>query len=131
MLMNISGMLIGAGAFIIICILHPVIVLGEYHFGKRIWPIFLVFGIAFLVLSLFIQDDILTGLIGVLGFSLLWGITELFEQEERVKRGWYPSKPITEYDEEKYEESVFSPNKRYTCNEKQFERKRYINKNLD
>lgn len=91
--MNFDGILIGIGAFLIIGILHPVVIKAEYYIGKKIWPIFLVAGISFLVLSLFIENIIITALTGVLGFSLLWGIRELIEQEERVKRGWHPKNP--------------------------------------
>lgn len=91
--MNFDGILIGIGAFLIIGILHPVVIKAEYYIGKKIWPIFLVTGISFLVLSLFIENIIITALTGVLGFSLLWSIRELIEQEERVKRGWHPKNP--------------------------------------
>ncbi|NYB25921.1 MAG: DUF4491 family protein [Methanobacteriaceae archaeon] len=88
--MNFEGIIIGIGAFLIIGILHPVVIKAEYYIGKRIWPVFLIGGFFFIVLSLFIESVIITALIGVLGFSLLWGIHELFKQEERVKKGWYP-----------------------------------------
>ncbi|WP_423893355.1 DUF4491 family protein, partial [Filifactor alocis] len=28
-----------------------------------------------------------------LGFCLFWSIKELFEQEKRVQKGWYPKNP--------------------------------------
>lgn len=28
--------------------------------------------------------------LGVLGCTFLWSIQELYEQEERVKKGWFP-----------------------------------------
>lgn len=91
--MKIEGVLIGAGAFLIIGLLHPVIIHGEYRFGKGIWPIFLGLGLLCAAASLFIQNVILSALTAVLGFSLLWSIHELFEQEERVRKGWFPQNP--------------------------------------
>ena len=88
-----SGILIGAGAFLIIGLLHPVVIKGEYYFGTRIWPLFLLGGLFSLVFSLFISNIIISSIIGVLGFSLLWAIHELFEQKERVAKGWFPKNP--------------------------------------
>ena len=91
--MNFEGIIIGVGAFLIIGLLHPVVIKAEYHIGKRIWPVFLVGGIFFIALSLFIGNIMISALVGVLGFSLLWSIHELFKQEERVKKGWFPQNP--------------------------------------
>ena len=38
-------------------------------------------------------DDIPAALLGVLGCSCLWSIQELFEQEKRVEKGWFPANP--------------------------------------
>ena len=91
--MNFEGIIIGIGAFLIIGLLHPVVIKAEYHIGKHVWPLFLIGGIIFVTLSLFIENIILAALIGVFGFSLLWSIHELFQQEERVKKGWFPKNP--------------------------------------
>ena len=32
-------------------------------------------------------------IVAVLGVTFLWSIKELFEQEERVKKGWFPANP--------------------------------------
>ncbi|MCD2502291.1 DUF4491 family protein [Clostridium sp. NSJ-145] len=90
--MNFDGIIIGLVSFLIIGLFHPIVIKGEYHFSKNIWPIFLVVGIVFLAISLYIDNSILTASLGVTGFSCLWSIKELFEQEERVKKGWYPKK---------------------------------------
>ena len=91
--MNIEGIIIGLVGFLIIGLLHPVVIKGEYHFGKKIWPIFLICGIISLVFSLFLENFILSALVGILGFSLLWSIHEIIEQEKRVEKGWFPKKP--------------------------------------
>ena len=91
--MNFEGIIIGIGAFLIIGLLHPVVIKAEYHVGKHVWPVFLVGGIIFVILSLFIENIIIVALVGVLGFSLLWSIHELFQQEDRVKKGWFPKNP--------------------------------------
>ena len=65
----------------------------EYYFSKKIWPLFLLVGIGTLALSLFIDNSIISALIAVFGISCLWSIKELIEQEERVKKGWFPKNP--------------------------------------
>ena len=91
--MNFQGILIGGVAFIIIGVFHPIVVRAEYRFGTRIWPAFLLVGIAFALASLFVKNTVGATILGVLGFSSLWSIREIFEQAERVRKGWFPKKP--------------------------------------
>lgn len=91
--MNYQGIIIGISSFIIIGIFHPIVIKSEYYFGKKIWPIFLTSGILLVALSLFINTTTLSAVMGVTGFSCLWSIQEIFEQEERVKKGWFPNNP--------------------------------------
>ncbi len=95
--MNIQGILIGAIAFVIIGVFHPIVVNTEYRFGTRIWPVFLLVGILTLVLSLFVDNVIGSAAFGVFGFASLWSIREIFEQAQRVERGWFPQNPKREY----------------------------------
>ena len=90
--MSFYGIIIGALSFSIIGIFHPIVIKGEYHFGKRIWPVFLICGIVFIVASAYLKHEILSAFMGVLGFSCLWSIHEIIKQEERVKKGWFPVK---------------------------------------
>lgn len=91
--MNFQGLIIGAIAFLVIGIFHPIVIKSEYYIGKKVWPIFLVVGILLIVVSIYIKDITLSAIIGIIGFSSLWSIHEIFEQEERVKKGWFPSNP--------------------------------------
>jgi len=87
------GIFIGLGAFLIIGLLHPVVIKGEYYFGNKIWPLFLVGGIACTGLSVVFENIIASSLMVVLGFSLFWSIHELMEQKRRVEKGWFPRNP--------------------------------------
>lgn len=91
--MNFQGLIIGAIAFLVIGIFHPIVIKSEYYIGKKVWPIFLVVGILLIVVSIYIKNITLSAIIGIIGFSSLWSIHEIFEQEERVKKGWFPSNP--------------------------------------
>ena len=87
------GLVIGLSTFLIIGAFHPVVIKAEYYFGKQCWPVFLVCGLLCAVGALFVPVLWVSALMSVLGFTLLWSIKELSEQEERVKRGWFPSNP--------------------------------------
>ena len=91
--MNFEGVIIGIGAFLAIGLFHVAVVKAEYHFGTKTWPVFCLIGIASIVGSLFIDNVIIAALLCIFGFSSLWSIMELFKQEERVKKGWFPAKP--------------------------------------
>jgi hypothetical protein len=44
-----------------------------------------------------VWDIFLSTLLGVFAFSSFWSIKEVFEQEERVHKGWFPKNPHREY----------------------------------
>lgn len=89
-----KGIIIGAAAFLIIGLFHPLVIKGEYYFGVRIWWAFLVAGLVFLAAALFCAESVVwSAILGVTGFSCLWSILELFEQRERVRKGWFPANP--------------------------------------
>lgn len=91
--MNWSGITVGLATFLIIGVFHPIVIKAEYHFGKRCWWAFALAGVAFAVLSLFISNIVLATITGVTAFSCFWSIHELFEQENRVRKGWFPANP--------------------------------------
>ena len=95
--MNYSGLILGVATFLLIGVFHVIVVKGEYYFSKKIWPLFLATGITSLFISLFISSPVISSLIAVFGISCLWSIRELFEQEDRVKKGWFPKNPIRRY----------------------------------
>lgn len=90
---HLLGLFIGICTFLIIGLFHPVVVKCEYYFGTRCWWWFLLLGVAGLAASVFISDVVWSSLLGVFSFSSFWTIKEIFEQEERVARGWFPANP--------------------------------------
>ena len=89
---NLLGIIIGISTFLVIGTFHPVVIKCEYHFGVGCWWWFLVLGIVAMALSIVVGNILLSAIFGVVGFSSLWTIKELFEQRERVKKGWFPKK---------------------------------------
>jgi hypothetical protein len=88
-----TGIIIGIGTFLIIGAFHPIVIKCEYHLGVRSWWLFLMAGLVALTGSLFTGDIIAQSLLGVVGFTCLWSIHEVFAQRRRVERGWFPQKP--------------------------------------
>ena len=91
--MNFNGIIVGLATFIIIGAFHPIVIKTEYHFGVKVWWIFLLFGLLFGIASLFVDNMTISTILGVCSFSSFWSILELFEQRERVRKGWFPKKP--------------------------------------
>ena len=91
--MNFSGIIVGAAVFFSIGICHPAVIKMEYHLGKRGWWIWLVTGLLFAGLSLFVRGQIISTILGGFAFSCFWGILEMHMQEKRVLRGWFPENP--------------------------------------
>ena len=94
---HLAGLFIGICTFLIIGLFHPVVVKAVYYWGTTCWWIFLVLGIAGVIASLSIDNVILSSLLGVFAFSSFWTIKEVFEQEERVQKGWFPKNPKRKY----------------------------------
>lgn len=91
--MYYQGLIIAVGTFLLIGLFHPIVIKSEYYFGVRCWWCFAIVGVACIVASLFVAQVLLSSLLGVLGCSCLWSILELFEQRERVRKGWFPRNP--------------------------------------
>ena len=93
-----TGLGIGLATFLIIGLFHPVVIKAEYYWGTKCWWIFLVLGTIGVVASLIIKSVFISALLGVFSFSSFWTIKELFEQRERVKKGWFPRNPKRTYE---------------------------------
>ena len=91
--MHFYGLIIAAVCFFMIGICHPIVIKAEYHFGKGCWPVFLVLGLILIFISIRCTNLLLSIIIGMAGGCSLWSIKELYEQEQRVARGWFPQNP--------------------------------------
>lgn len=90
---HLLGLVIGAGTFIVIGLFHPIVIKCHYYFGTGCWWWFLLLGLAALTASVLVADVLASSLLGVLAFSSFWTIGEIFEQQKRVDRGWFPANP--------------------------------------
>ena len=91
--MYLSGILIGVISFLSIGVFHPIVIKAEYYFSKSCWPVFLIAGILLMIISAMIENVVLSSALAVVGMSSWWSILELFHQEKRVQKGWFPANP--------------------------------------
>lgn len=87
--MNTFGLFIGFITLLIIGLGFVWVILGERYFSFLWWPYVILIGLVLIGISLFIQIDWLSVLIGVIGASFLWGATELKAQAVRSELGWF------------------------------------------
>ena len=91
--MNFFGLILGAFMLLVIGLLHYLVIKVEYHFSTRLWPAFLVIGLFCMIVSFFVNSNLISGILGIAGFLFFWSIYEIFKQKERVKKGWFPKNP--------------------------------------
>ena len=91
--MSFQGLLLGLVCFLCIGIFHPIVVYAEYYFSKKIAWLFFLIGLSACIASLFLPSLFLSGSVAIFGISCFWSIHELYEQEKRVEKGWFPKNP--------------------------------------
>jgi len=91
--LNFSGIIVGAATFLIMAAGHYSCIKAEYYFTKKSWIAYLVLGIVGIILSLFAENLIVSAIMSIFGFTCLWGIGEVIQQEKRVEKGWFPKNP--------------------------------------
>ena len=91
--LNFQGIIIGIATFLVIGLFHPLVIKAEYYIGVKSWWLFLFGGIIAVVASLLVENLMLSILLGVVAFSSFWSIGEVFEQKNRVEKGWFPANP--------------------------------------
>lgn len=90
---NYLGILWGLLSLVLIGLWHPVVIKGEYYLGKKICAvIFFLLGLICLLLSLY-TSDLLSTFLGFFGCTSFWAILEVWQQEKRVEKGWFPRGP--------------------------------------
>lgn len=94
---HLGGLVIGVCTFLIIGVFHPLVIKGEYYFGKRCRIWFAIAGVITLICCLIVDSLFWSSLLGVTAFSSFWSIGEINEQEERVRKGWFPRNPKRKY----------------------------------
>ena len=100
---NIQGLIIGLCTFLIIGLFHPLVIKGEYYFGRKVNWAFLAGGAASLVAAFYCTTIFWAAIMGIIAFSCFWSILEVNHQVRRVEKGWFPMNPkrVSEYQKKK------------------------------
>ncbi len=65
----------------------------NFRYGTKPIPYVCILGLFFLLISLLLQSDLWSAVMGIVGVTTLWDALELIRQEERVRRGHAPANP--------------------------------------
>lgn len=91
--MNLFGFFIGLITLVVIGMGFIWVIRGERYLGHLWWPYFMAAGILMIIISLFLSNQWISAILGVIGGSFIWGSTEFKEQAVRAELGWYPFNP--------------------------------------
>jgi hypothetical protein len=90
---NLQGLAISVIVILSIGFGHMLVIKWEYYWGAKTWPGMPTIGLGLIIGSLFVDNRLLSGALGIVGAALLWGILELFKQKKRVEKGLFPRNP--------------------------------------
>ena len=90
---RLFGVVLGLTTFLIIGLFHPLVIKAEYYWGIKSWWCFFLLGVVCLVAAIFVNENFFSAILGVTAFSSFWSILEVFQQEKRVQKGWFPANP--------------------------------------
>ncbi len=91
--MNFTGIIAGIFMLAAIGLGFVWVIKLEYHVGAHVWKGVLAFGILVILVSGLLPSFWASALLGIVGGSIVWGATELPDQEDRVRRGLFPANP--------------------------------------
>lgn len=92
-MMNWSGIILGVFMLFAIGIGFVWVIKLEYYVGAHIWKYVFAVGALVTIASLFLDSFYLSAIFGIIGGSIMWGATELPDQEKRVAAGLFPANP--------------------------------------
>lgn len=92
-MVNWTGLLLGLAMLFAIGFGFFWVIKVEYYLGAQVWKWVLALGVLICLSSLLVYSFWLSALLGILGGSVVWGATELPDQEKRVRRGLFPANP--------------------------------------
>lgn len=81
--MNFNGILIALATGLLIWFGHFWVVKLFQYGGTRFWFVPFIFGIIFIVLSLVVENVILSAIAAISSVTFFWGIKELFEYKAK------------------------------------------------
>jgi len=96
--MNFSGIIFGVVTFLAIGVGFLWVVKLEYYVGAHVAWIVGGIGVLVIAASLFTLSFEVAAIVGIVGGTIVWGATELPDQEKRVQAGYFPANPNKKID---------------------------------
>ena len=91
--MNFSGLLLALFTLFAIGIGFFWVIKLEYYVGAKVDKLVFALGCIVTALSLFVGPPMLSAIVGIVGGTVIWGATELKDQEKRVAAGMFKANP--------------------------------------
>lgn len=112
--LNLTGLYAAANTLVFIGIGFIWVIKLDYYFGACIKRIILFVGLLLLLASFFIDHFTYAAITGLLAGTLIWGSTEMEDQEERSKKGIFKNNPKKFCDKKK--DGILFASKRLKAN---------------
>ena len=81
------GLILAISTFVTIAMGHVLVRKLHPLFGTRLGIPFMVFGSVVMAISVFLDSNLLSGVLGIVAITTFWDGLEFFRQEKRVKKG--------------------------------------------
>ncbi len=91
--MNFNGIIFGLFATLAIGIGFVWVIKLEYYVGAHVTKWVAILGIILMLSTLFISSFVPSAIVGILSGTIIWGATEMPDQEKRVAAGMFPANP--------------------------------------
>lgn len=91
--MNFTGIFFALFTAVAIGIGFVWVIKLEYYVGAHVAKAVGALGALVVLASLFLPGFVLSAIVGILGGVVVWGATEMTDQEERVAEGMFPANP--------------------------------------
>jgi hypothetical protein len=88
-----AGPILAVVTFLTIWWGHILVRIVHYYMGTRPAPVIFLGGLLLLLGSTQTGNELIAGICGIVGLTLLWDAFELFRQEARVRQGHAPLNP--------------------------------------
>ncbi|MBN2716460.1 MAG: DUF4491 family protein [Deltaproteobacteria bacterium] len=91
--MNFTGIIIALVTFFAIGLGFVWVIKLEYYVGAHVARWVGALGLVLVAVSALVELFWVSSIVGVIGGTVVWGATELSDQEQRVRNGQFPKNP--------------------------------------
>ncbi len=88
-----TGVILAATVFITVAIGHEFVRKFNYLYGTKPGKYVYFVGVGLFFWTLFIENQLLSAIIGVTAITIIWDGYEFYKQEDRIRKGEAPENP--------------------------------------